>query len=76
MSTTVARADTENATFLEHLGRWLTWPRFIFLMVITFFLFSILFPFTGWSVPPLRLMLRSEDVHQCTSRRIYAGMPT
>ena len=45
MSTTPARADTEGATFLEHLGRWLTWPRFIFLMVITFFLFSILFPF-------------------------------
>lgn len=45
MTTTVARADTERATFLEHLGRWLTWPRFIFLMVMTFFLFSILFPF-------------------------------
>ena len=45
MSKTPARADTESATFLEHLGRQLTWPRFIFFMVITFFLFSILFPF-------------------------------
>ena len=45
MSTTTAHAYTKNATFFEHLGRWLTWPRFIFLMVITFFLFSILFPF-------------------------------
>lgn len=31
--------------FIDHLARWLTWPRFVFLLTLTFFLTSILFPF-------------------------------
>jgi multiple sugar transport system permease protein len=31
--------------FIEHLAQWITWPRFIFALVLIFFLTSILFPF-------------------------------
>ncbi len=30
---------------IDHLARWITWPRFIFALAMTFFLTSILFPF-------------------------------
>ena len=30
---------------IEHLARWITWPRFIFAVTLVFFLTSILFPF-------------------------------
>lgn len=35
----------EKLTFIEHMARWITWPRFIFALSMTFFLTSILFPF-------------------------------
>jgi multiple sugar transport system permease protein len=35
----------ENLSFLDRLGRWLNWKRFIFLMFLSFFLMAILFPF-------------------------------
>ena len=35
----------ENLSFLDRLGRWLNWKRFIFLMFLSFFLMVILFPF-------------------------------
>jgi multiple sugar transport system permease protein len=47
MSTTsVARSSgDERLNLIEHLARWFTWRRFIFAIVLTFFLCSILFPF-------------------------------
>ncbi len=30
---------------IDHLARWITWPRFIFTLTLTFFMTSILFPF-------------------------------
>ena len=45
-TTTSARSSrNERLNMIERLARWLTWPRFIFLLVLTFFLVSILFPF-------------------------------
>ncbi len=38
-------ADQEPMSMLDRMGRWLGWRRFIFLMVLFFFLGSILFPF-------------------------------
>lgn len=38
-------SGNERLNYIERLARWLTWPRFIFLAVLTFFLVSILFPF-------------------------------
>ena len=38
-------AEDEKLNLIEHLARWITWPRFIFALVMTFFLTSILFPF-------------------------------
>ncbi len=35
----------ERLNFIDRLARWLTWSRFIFLLTLTFFLTSILFPF-------------------------------
>jgi len=35
----------ERMNFIEHLARWITWPRFILALVMLFFLTSILFPF-------------------------------
>lgn len=35
----------EPMSLLDRLGHWLSWKRFIFLMFLTFFLMSILFPF-------------------------------
>lgn len=37
--------DDKPRSILERLGSWLSWRRFIFLMVLFFFLGSILFPF-------------------------------
>jgi multiple sugar transport system permease protein len=31
--------------FIEHTANWITWPRFIFALILIFFLTSILFPF-------------------------------
>jgi multiple sugar transport system permease protein len=42
-STTSARSRQKN--FIDHLADWITWPRFIFVVSLTFFLVSILFPF-------------------------------
>jgi len=38
-------AGGERLNFIDRLARWLTWSRFIFLLVLIFFLTSILFPF-------------------------------
>lgn len=35
----------ERLHFIDHLARWITWPRFIFAVTLIFFLTSILFPF-------------------------------
>ena len=41
----VKRRNEESMTFIDHTARWITWPRFIFAVTLTFFLVSILFPF-------------------------------
>ena len=35
----------ERLNLIDRLARWITWPRFIFALAMTFFLTSILFPF-------------------------------
>jgi multiple sugar transport system permease protein len=35
----------ERLNLIDRLARWITWPRFIFALVLTFFLTGILFPF-------------------------------
>jgi multiple sugar transport system permease protein len=35
----------DRLTLIGHLAKWITWPRFIFAITLTFFLTSILFPF-------------------------------
>ncbi len=69
MSTQVARVDMENISFLDRLGRWLNWPRFIFLMIMTFFLFSILFPF----LLDGQLFLQDIRRNRWTCTRLYSG---
>ncbi len=44
-ATTAQRSAPARMNVIEALAHWLTWPRFIFLLVLTFFLVSILFPF-------------------------------
>lgn len=41
----VHSSSDERLNMIGHLGRWLTWRRFIFALLLTFFLTSILFPF-------------------------------
>jgi len=38
-------AGDERLSFMDHLTRWINWPRFIFAVAMVFFLTSILFPF-------------------------------
>ena len=38
-------AGDERLSLIDHLARWITWPRFIFAVAMVFFLTSILFPF-------------------------------
>ena len=38
-------ARDERLSLIDHLARWITWPRFIFAVILVFFLTSILFPF-------------------------------
>ncbi len=42
---TTYQGSTEKRTFIDHLAHWITWPRFIFAVAMSFFLTSILFPF-------------------------------
>jgi multiple sugar transport system permease protein len=35
----------DRLSLIDHLARWITWPRFIFALALTFFLTGILFPF-------------------------------
>ena len=35
----------DRLSLIDHLARWITWPRFIFAVTMVFFLTSILFPF-------------------------------
>ncbi len=37
--------DTQSKNIIGHLADWITWPRIIFALTLTFFLTSILFPF-------------------------------
>jgi len=39
------RVSDENLTFIEHLARWINWPRFLLAITLFFFLTGILFPF-------------------------------
>jgi len=38
-------ASSGGMNLIDHLARWITWPRFVFASTLTFFLTSILFPF-------------------------------
>jgi multiple sugar transport system permease protein len=38
-------AREERLSFIDHLARWINWPRFIFAATLIFFLVSVLFPF-------------------------------
>lgn len=38
-------AKEERLSFIDHLARWITWPRFIFAITLIFFLTGVLFPF-------------------------------
>jgi len=38
-------SNDERLNIIDALARWITWPRFIFALTLTFFLTSILFPF-------------------------------
>lgn len=44
---TIATTGTDERprNLIDHLAAWITWPRFIFAVTLTFFLTSILFPF-------------------------------
>lgn len=44
-SASAAPAAPEKMNILQHMARWLTWRRFIFIVILTFFLTGILFPF-------------------------------
>jgi multiple sugar transport system permease protein len=41
----MARSSDKPKNFIDHLAGWITIPRFIFLIVLTIFLVSIIFPF-------------------------------
>lgn len=43
--TTSSSVVPEKASLIDRLARWLNWKRFFFLVVLTFFLTGILFPF-------------------------------
>ena len=38
-------ARDDRLSLIDHLARWITWPRFLSAITLTFFLTSILFPF-------------------------------
>ncbi len=44
-STTMRSSRDEGQNFIDHLASWLTWPRFIFLLILLTFLITIVFPF-------------------------------
>jgi multiple sugar transport system permease protein len=41
----MVKSRDERLTFIDHLARWITWPRFFFALGLTVFLINILFPF-------------------------------
>ncbi|MFO7740934.1 MAG: carbohydrate ABC transporter permease [Anaerolineae bacterium] len=45
MARTRSVCDSRRLTFMGHLAGWITWPRFLVAITLTFFLTSILFPF-------------------------------
>lgn len=45
MTTYTHRKQREKLTFIDHMARWITWPRFLVAVGMFFFLTSILFPF-------------------------------
>jgi multiple sugar transport system permease protein len=44
-SNTTRSSRDEPLNLIDHLAQWINWPRFIFAVVLIFFLTSILFPF-------------------------------
>lgn len=44
-SSTPVKSSGKPENIIDHLANWITWPRFIFALGLTFFLTSILFPF-------------------------------
>ncbi len=45
MQNSISFNHARQKNFIDHLADWITWPRFIFAVTLTFFLVSILFPF-------------------------------
>ncbi|MFQ5611237.1 MAG: carbohydrate ABC transporter permease [Anaerolineae bacterium] len=44
-SAPVQMTGDDRLNLLDHLARWINWPRFVFALILIFFLTSILFPF-------------------------------
>lgn len=42
---TATYSPDNKKNFIDHLADWITWPRFLFALALTFFVTSILFPF-------------------------------
>ncbi|MFQ6014118.1 MAG: carbohydrate ABC transporter permease [Anaerolineae bacterium] len=40
-----AHPPSDRLNLIDHLARWITWPRFIFALTLVFFLTGVLFPF-------------------------------
>lgn len=40
-----SQSSSKNRSFIDHLAAWITWPRFIFALILIIFLTTILFPF-------------------------------
>lgn len=45
MASTSMTNRGERGTLIDHLAAWITWPRFLFALGMTFFITSIIFPF-------------------------------
>jgi multiple sugar transport system permease protein len=43
--TASTRVSSRNMNLLDHIGRWINWKRFLFLLVLWGFIISIVFPF-------------------------------
>ena len=43
--TASTRASSRNMNLLDHIGQWINWKRFLFLLVLWGFIISIVFPF-------------------------------
>jgi len=41
----MTNTDQRPKNFIDHMANWITWPRFTFFIILTFFLTGIIFPF-------------------------------